>query len=79
MQTLETFHLFQTLHTLNLSHVKYNFYFLLPKYGGENIVLGSNFQNGNFNKFSRFEAPESEYHIFSVWFVSAISTIQKKL
>ena len=31
------------------------FYFLLPTYGRESIVSGSDFRNGDFNRFTRFE------------------------
>ena len=34
-----------------------NFITLLPIYGKEIIVPWSNFQNGNFNGFIRFEVP----------------------
>ena len=30
---------------------------LLPMHGKENIVWGSNFENGDFDGFTRFEAP----------------------
>ena len=33
------------------------FYFPLPIYGRKSIVLGSNFQNGDFEGFTHFEVP----------------------
>ena len=40
-------------------------YFLVP-ISRESIVFVSNFQNGDFDEFTRFEVPWTENHIFSV-------------
>ena len=56
-----------------------HFYILLSIYSTENIVLGSNFWNGDFDGFTCFEDIESENHISSKWSlcVSVISITQK--
>ena len=42
------------------------FNILLLMYDSERIVLGLNFQNGDFDEFiTRFVSPESKNHIFS--------------
>ena len=52
------------------------FYFLLP-ISRESIVLGSNFQNGDFDEFTHvLRSPESENCIFSVWSVSKTCKLQ---
>ena len=38
-----------------LRRLKFKYYFLLPIYGRESIVLESNFQNWNFDGLTRFE------------------------
>ena len=41
------------------------FYFLLPKYYRESIVLKPNFRNGDLDGFTVLRSPKSENHIFS--------------
>ena len=41
----------------NSQNRAYNFYFVLPTYSKESIVLVSNFRNTDFDRFTHFEVP----------------------
>ena len=40
-------------------YVNFPFYFLLPIHGRESVVFGTNFRKGDFEGFTRFEAPST--------------------
>ena len=77
-------YIYEICNKLKHNQIPNSFHFLLP-ISREIIVFVSNFQNGDFDGFTRLRSSEFENHIFSKWSVyicdcvSVISITQEQI